>query len=112
MFTSSAIRTREELSALITPVKIKLSSITIPVESSDLIMFATRSPSMTTLPVPLGDIVISVFVNVELMVLPFMSMALPVESCPCKSYNSSKLLLIFIIAALNVSPVPEFSIPI
>ena len=78
--TFSEIRIRDELSALIVPVNIRLSSITTPVESSDLIMLVTRSPSITTLPVPFGDIVMSVFVNVELIVLPLISMALPVES--------------------------------
>ena len=58
---------------------------------------------------PFGDILMSVFVNVDEMVLPDISIDLPVESCPIMSYNSSKLLLILSIAVRNESPVPVFT---
>jgi len=48
----------------------------------------------------------SVLVNVDDMVLPDMSMDFPVESCPIRSYSSSKLLLHFSMAERSVSPVP------
>ena len=78
--TSSPILTTEELSALIMPVRMRLSSITMPVESSDLIMLATRSPLITMSPVPFGSMIMSEFVKVELMMLPEISIDFPVES--------------------------------
>ena len=80
----------------------------MPVESSDLIMLATKSPLITMSPEPFGSIIISVFVKEDEIIFPLMSIDFPVESCPMMSYNSSKLLLAFIIAARSVSPSPVF----
>ena len=98
--------------AVTVPVTFNESLSLTSVESSDFITVTTRSPSITMSPVPFGDNVMSVSSKFDVIVLPLISIPLPLESLPVKSYNSSKLLLIFSIAALKVSPDPELIAPI